>query len=65
MTSRAQTRGDRFVEVSRSFHDILLGSRAFWVLRWMTLGMSLAEVASRSGFTCQQSLPTWGSTWMG
>jgi hypothetical protein len=46
MTSGAQTREGRFVEVGLGFHGVLLRSRAFWALRWTTLGTSLGEVAS-------------------
>jgi hypothetical protein len=46
MTSGAQTREGRFIEVGWGFHGILLGSRAFWALRWMMSGMCLGEVAS-------------------
>jgi hypothetical protein len=46
MTSGAQTRGGRFIEVSWGFHSVLLGYQAFWELRWMTPGMSLGEVPS-------------------
>jgi hypothetical protein len=41
----------------------LFGSRAFLVLRWTMPGTILGEVASRSSFTWQLSLPTWGSMW--
>jgi hypothetical protein len=51
MTSGAQTREGRFIEVGWSFHSILLGSRVFWALRWMMLGMILREVASQCGFS--------------
>jgi hypothetical protein len=51
LTSGAQTRDGQFIEVGWGFHNVLLGSRAFWVLRWMTLGTILGEVASQSGFT--------------
>jgi hypothetical protein len=47
MTSRAQTREGRFIEVDWSFHGILLGSRAFWTLSSTMSGMILGEVASR------------------
>jgi hypothetical protein len=60
MTSEAQTRDGRFVEVGWSFHGVLLGSRAFGALRWMTSETSLGEVALQSGFICQLSLSTWG-----
>jgi hypothetical protein len=46
MTSGAQTREGQFIEISWGFNDILLGSRVFWALRWMTPGTSLGEVAS-------------------
>jgi hypothetical protein len=58
MTTGAQTREGWFVEVSWGFHGVLLGSRAFWVLRWTTSVMSLGEVTSLRGFTCRLSLPT-------
>jgi hypothetical protein len=51
MTNGAQTKEGRFVEVGWGFHGVLLGSLAFWLLKWTTLGTSLGEVASRSGFT--------------
>jgi hypothetical protein len=63
MTSGDRTREGQFIEVGWSFHSVLLGSRGFWGLRWMTPGMSLEEVASRSIFTCRLSLAMWGSTW--
>jgi hypothetical protein len=59
MISEAQTREGWSVKVGWSFHDILQGFQAFWALRWMMAGMSLGEVASRSGFTCHLSLPMW------
>jgi hypothetical protein len=31
MTSGAQTREDRFIEVGWGFHDVLLGSRVFFL----------------------------------
>jgi hypothetical protein len=65
MTSGGHTREDQFIEVGWGFHGVLLGSWAFWALRWMTPGASLGEVASRGAFTCRLSLPTWGSTWTG
>jgi 4-aminobutyrate aminotransferase-like enzyme len=43
MTSKAQTREDRFIEVDWGFHGVLLGSRA---LRRTTPEMNLGEVAS-------------------
>jgi hypothetical protein len=46
MTSRAQTRESRFVEVGQGLHGFLLGSHVFWVLRWTPLRTSLGEVAS-------------------
>jgi hypothetical protein len=52
MTNGAQTREGQLIEVSWGFHGVLLGSRAFWALRWAMPGMSLGEVASRCGFTC-------------
>jgi hypothetical protein len=33
MTSWTQTREGRFIEVGWGFHDVLLGSRAFWAMR--------------------------------
>jgi hypothetical protein len=65
MTSGAQTRESRFVEVNWGFHGVFLSSWTFWALRWTTPGTSLEEVASQSGFTYRLSIPTWGSTWMG
>jgi hypothetical protein len=46
MTSGAQTREGRFIKVGWGFHDVLLGSRVFWALRWMTSEMILGEVVS-------------------
>jgi hypothetical protein len=46
MTSGAQTRECRFVEVGWGFHGVLLGSRVFWVLRWTMPETSPGEVAS-------------------
>jgi hypothetical protein len=46
MISGAQTREGWFIEVVWGFHDVLLGSRLFWALRWMTSGMILGEVVS-------------------
>jgi hypothetical protein len=37
MTSGAQTRGDRFIDVSWGFHGVLSSTRVFWTLSWMTL----------------------------
>jgi hypothetical protein len=57
MTSGAQTREGQLVEASwgLTWHSSGLlgghpGSMAFWVLRWMTPGMILGEVALRCGF---------------
>jgi hypothetical protein len=44
---------------------VLLGSRAFWMLRLTMSGRILGEVDLQHGFTWRQSLPTWGSLWMG
>jgi hypothetical protein len=46
MTSGAQTREGRFIEVAFDFHGVLLGSQVFWALRWMTSGMIHGDVAS-------------------
>jgi hypothetical protein len=46
MTSGVHTRECRFIEVGWDFHGVLLDSQAFRALRWMTLVMSLGEVAS-------------------
>jgi hypothetical protein len=37
MTSGAQTREGRFIEVGWGFHGVLIGSREFLTLRWMAL----------------------------
>jgi hypothetical protein len=37
MTSGAQSRGDRFIDVSWGFHGVLSSTRVFWTPRWMTL----------------------------
>jgi hypothetical protein len=37
MTSGTQTRDGRFIEAGWCFHAVLLGSRTFWALRWITL----------------------------
>jgi hypothetical protein len=41
MTSGAQTKEGWFIEVGWGFHGVLLGSRAFWALKWMMPEMSL------------------------
>jgi hypothetical protein len=46
MTSGAQTRGGRFLEVGWGFHDVLIGSRVFWLPRRMTLEKIPRDVAS-------------------
>jgi hypothetical protein len=47
MTSGAQTREGQFVEVSWGFPSILIGSRLFLALRWMTLEKVLGVGAMR------------------
>jgi hypothetical protein len=58
MTSGVQALDGRFVEVgwglpwpSSGLPGVLFGSRSFYALRWMTPGIILREVVSRSGFT--------------
>jgi hypothetical protein len=41
MTSGAQTKEGWFIEVGWGFHGVLLGSRAFWALKWMMPETSL------------------------
>jgi hypothetical protein len=50
---------------SSSLPSVLLGSRAFLLLRWMMPGTVHEDVASGHGFTWLLSLPTWGPMWMG
>jgi hypothetical protein len=47
MTSGAQTREGQFIEVSRGFHGVLVGSRVFMPLRWMMLKKIPGDVALR------------------
>jgi hypothetical protein len=47
MTSVAQTREGRFVEVGWGFHDILIGSRVFLTSMWMMLEKVLRVGAVR------------------
>jgi hypothetical protein len=46
MASGPPDREGRFIEVGQSFLNVLLGSRAFLALSWMTFGKVLGDVAS-------------------
>jgi hypothetical protein len=50
---RWSVRRSRFglLRCSHNFPSVILGSRAFWTLRWMMPVMTLGEVASRRYFT--------------
>jgi hypothetical protein len=47
MASGTPDREGRFIEVGQGFLGVLLGSRTFLVLRWMTPEMVLEYVATR------------------
>jgi hypothetical protein len=47
MTSGAQTRERRLIEVDRGFHGILVGSRAFLLPRWMMFEKVPRDIASQ------------------
>jgi hypothetical protein len=60
MTSRAQTREGRFVEVSWGFHGILVGSILFLPLRLMMLEKVLRVGAMRHWFYMAAKPPHMG-----
>jgi hypothetical protein len=60
MTSGAQTKEGRFVEIDWGFHGILVGSRVFLLSRWMMLEKVLGISAVRRWFYLATKPPRVG-----